>query len=66
MNEIFDNEKNPTLRAWREKLGYGLGWTFKDALWQYLQGPVTLGTFYGIMIYLFVHTRMVVSLSWAW
>lgn len=27
-----DNESNITLRKYREKLGYGLGWTFKDAL----------------------------------
>jgi len=36
INNMSDSEHNLTLRGWREKLGYGLGWTFKDALKDWL------------------------------
>ena len=38
----MDDEKNLMLRVLRNRLGYGPGWTFKRALWDYLAPKLIL------------------------
>ena len=56
---MSDNETNPTLRKLRNKLGYGIGWTFKEALWDKV-GPWVLAIpLWVFLIWFMSHTRVV-------
>lgn len=55
----MDNEKNLFLRNIRNKIGYGLGWTFIAALWDLLS-PILFASFLTILfLYIICHTKVV-------
>lgn len=57
-NDGIDHEKNLFLRSIREKLGYGLGWTFWKALWDWLFPKLLIVVLVFIWLYLCIHLRI--------
>jgi hypothetical protein len=64
MDYNHDREPNLRLRKWRNNLGYGIGWKFKDALGDYIVENV-LPWVIGILILLLVYTvKSHLVISW--
>jgi hypothetical protein len=61
-NDGIDHEKNLFLRSIREKLGYGLGWTFWDALWEWVKPKLVLVILFAVWLYLSMHLQ--ISIDW--
>lgn len=51
----MDSEKNLTLRKLRNKIGYGIGWKFWDALKEYLAPKLMLVCLIIVWLYLSYH-----------
>ena len=57
-----DAESNLFLRKCREKLGYGLGWTFWGALVEWLVPKLILIALVSAFIFLSLHIKIEISL----
>jgi hypothetical protein len=58
-----DNEPNEFLRKLRYRLfGYGCGWTFWGAFWDWFQPKLLLIILLAVWLYLFLHVR--ISVVW--
>lgn len=55
----MDEEKNLFLRKLRNWIGYGLGWRFVDALWDW-SSPVIIASLFTILFLWFVsHLKVI-------
>ncbi len=55
----MDEEKNLFLRKLRNKIGYGVGWKFIDALWDCICPPLLAAFLTIIFLYIVWHTKVV-------
>jgi hypothetical protein len=55
----MDNEKNLFLRKLRNKIGYGVGWTFKDAFVEFISPHIAFIAILSIALWLASHTKVV-------
>lgn len=54
-----DAEQNIFLRNMREKLGYGLGWKFREALWEWLYPKILAIVLVIVFVYITSHIKLV-------
>ena len=65
MNTYDDVETNKTLRYLRFKLfGYGRGWTFWGALWDWIQIYLWLIVLIAIWVYLCIHFSIGITIKY--
>ena len=62
MYEEKDEEKNGLLRKLRNKIGYGLGWKFKDAFDDLLTPYIA----FAVIVILFLWLASHIKVSWVW
>jgi hypothetical protein len=60
--EYDDAEPNLFLRKLREKLGYGVGWTFWGALVEWILPKLILLALISAWLFLSIHVRIEISL----
>ena len=62
MYKETDEEKNRLLRKLRNKIGYGMGWRFKDALNDLLAPYIA----FAVILILFLLLASHMKISWVW
>lgn len=58
----MDSEPNLLLRRLRERLGYGVGWTFADALVDWLVPKLIVLALVSAFLFLSIHVKIEISI----
>lgn len=61
MDDAEDREKNLWLRKIREFIGYGLGWTFKDAFTDFILPKIMAGVLLFLAYILITHLHITIE-----